>query len=168
VFAVPFDEIAGIVNRTPAATRQLASRARRRVRAEAPSPDADVAVQRRVVDAFLAATRAGDFEALLRILSPDVVFRADSGGAGPLARPPIVGAQAVADELVHRGRAFAPLARPAMVNGAPGTILSAPGFPLVVGSFAVSGGRIAAIDLIADPAKLRGVSIAEVDAGSGR
>ena len=87
VFGVDFEQIAPLVERTPAATRQLASRARRRVRAEAPDPDADIAVQRHVVDAFLAAARAGDIEGLLRILHPDVVFRGDGGGRGMLARP---------------------------------------------------------------------------------
>src|SRR5688572_14822369 len=101
VFGVPFEEIAPVVERSPAATRQLASRARRRVRAEAPEPDADLAVQRRVVDAFLAAARAGDFEALLRLLDPQVVFR--TTGAGRLARPPIVGAEAVAREVSSGG-----------------------------------------------------------------
>jgi RNA polymerase sigma factor (sigma-70 family) len=104
VFAVSFDEIAQVVGKTPAAARQLASRARRRVREGAPSPDADLAVQRRVVDAFLAAARAGDFEALVRVLDPDVVFRTDGGGVGPLARPPLVGAAAVANEILTSGR----------------------------------------------------------------
>jgi RNA polymerase sigma-70 factor (ECF subfamily) len=88
VFGLPFDEIAPIVERTPAATRQLASRARRRVQSEAPDPDADLVIQRRVVDAFLAAARVGDFEGLVRVLDPDVVFHFDGGGHGPLARPP--------------------------------------------------------------------------------
>ena len=96
VFAVSFDEIAEVVDRSPAAARQLASRARRRIHECAPSPDADLAVQRRAVDAFLAAARAGNFDALLRVLDPDVVLRTDGGGVGPLARPPIVGAAAVA------------------------------------------------------------------------
>ena len=100
VFGVPFDEIAPIVERTPAATRQLASRARRRVRAQAPEPDADLAVQWQVVDAFLAAAREGDFEALLRVLDPNVVLRVDGGPNAPraFARRPIVGAAAVAGE----------------------------------------------------------------------
>ncbi|MBA2634607.1 MAG: sigma-70 family RNA polymerase sigma factor, partial [Chloroflexi bacterium] len=89
VFAVPFAEIAAVVDRSPTAARQLASRARRRVRAARPEPDADLAVQQRVVDAFLAAARAGDFDALLLLLDPDVVLRTDGGGRGPLARPPV-------------------------------------------------------------------------------
>jgi len=154
VFAVPFEEIADVVGKTPAATRQLASRARRRVREGAPSPDADLAVQRRVVDAFLAAARAGDFDALLRVLDPDVVFRMDGGGAGRLARPPIVGAGAVANELLSAGASFAPLAERAMVNGGPGVIIRAAGKPRYVIGFTVANGRIAAIDLIGDPAKV--------------
>jgi RNA polymerase sigma-70 factor (ECF subfamily) len=158
VFAVPFDEIADVVGKTPAATRQLASRARRRVHDSAPSPDADRAVQRRVVDAFLAAARAGDFDALVRVLDPDVIFRFDGGGTGPLARPPIKGAEAVARELVTTGAPFAPLAEPAIVNGSAGAIVRAAGRPRYVVGFTVVNGRIAAMDLIGDPAKLRGFS----------
>ena len=157
VFAVSFDEIAEVVGKTPAAARQLASRARRRVRQGAPSPDADLAVQRRVVDAFLAAARAGDFEALVRVLDPDVVLRTDGGGVGPLARPPIVGADAVARQILTGGRAFAPLARPAIVNGAAGVVLQVGGRRYVVG-FTVADGRIAAIDVIGDPDKLGGLA----------
>lgn len=153
VFAVSFDEIAQVVGKTPAATRQLASRARRRVREGAPRPDADLAVQRRVVDAFLAAARAGDFEALLRVLDPDVVFRTDGGGTGPLARPPIVGADAVAHEILTAGRPFAPLGRPAIVNGAAGAVVQAGGRRYVAG-FTVVNGRIATIDLVGDPTKV--------------
>ncbi len=104
IFAVPFEEIAEVVGRSPAAARQLASRARRRVREGAPSPDADLAVQRRVVDAFLAAARSGDFDALLRVLDPDVVIRFDGGGAGLLARPTIVGAGCGCPRDPFRGR----------------------------------------------------------------
>lgn len=154
VFAVPFDEIADVVGKTPAAARQLASRARRRVREGAPSPDADVKVQRRVVDAFLAAARAGDFDALLRVLDPEVVFRRDGGGAGLLARSPITGAGEVAREIMSGGTRLAPLAEPAMVNGAPGVIVRAGGRPRYVVGFTVTNGRIAAIDIIGDPAKV--------------
>jgi RNA polymerase sigma factor (sigma-70 family) len=154
VFAVSFDEIAEVVGKTPAAARQLASRARRRVRDGAPSPDADLAVQRRVVDAFLSAARAGDFEALLRVLDPDVVFRMDGGGAGPLARPPIAGASDVAREILSEGAPFAPLAEPAIVNGAAGAIVRAAGRPRYVVGFTVVDGHIAVIDLIGDPAKV--------------
>ena len=154
VFAVSFDEIAKVVGKTPVAARQLASRARRRVREGAPSPDADLAVQRRVVDAFLAAARAGDFEALLRVLDPDVVFRMDGGGAGPLARPPVAGAGDVAREILSEGAPFAPLAEPAIVNGAAGAIVRAAGRPRYVVGFTVVNGRIAVIDLVGDPAKV--------------
>lgn len=156
VFGVPFDDIAGIVERTPAASRQLASRARRLVRASAPQPDADMAVQRRVVQAFLAAARAGDFEALLEVLAPDVVFRLDVGDARRFARSPVTGADAVATEILAAGRPFAPLARLATVNGGVGAVVGIPGRPPVgVVGFTVVDGRIAAIDLIADPRKLR-------------
>src|SRR5437870_2767529 len=113
MFAVPFEEIAEIVDRSPAATRQLASRARRRVQGAAPSPDAGLTEQRKVVDAFLAAARAGDFEALIAVLDPDVVFRVDTRKGD---RRPVAGAEAVARVLLERGRPFAPLARPAIVN----------------------------------------------------
>jgi RNA polymerase sigma-70 factor (ECF subfamily) len=154
MFGVSFEEIAPIVDRSPAAARQLASRARRRVRGAAPEPDPDLDRQRKVVDAFLAAARAGDFEALLEVLDPDVVFRVDVGGAGPAARPPLVGAQAVARQILSRGRPFAPLARPAIVNGAAGAVVMRSGRLFGVVGFTVSGGRIVAIDIIADPAKL--------------
>jgi len=154
VFGVPFDDIAPIVERSPAAARQLASRARRRVQADAPNPDADLAIQRQVVDAFLAASRGGDFEALLRVLDPDVVLRTDGGGRGPLARPPIAGADAVARQLALTGPRFAALARPLIVNGAAGVVVDRPGEPRVVVAFAVRRGRIVAIDLIGDPAKV--------------
>ena len=162
VFAVPFDEVADVVGRSPAATRQLASRARRRVRAGAPDPDADLTVQRGVVDAFLVAARSGDLEALLRVLDPDVVLRSDGGGSGPLARPTVVGALAVAGQARIFGTRFATLARAVIVNGGPGAVLQAPDQPTIVAAFTVANGRITAIDLIADPAKLGGLS----DAGT--
>ena len=154
IFAVPFEEIAKVVGRTPAAARQLASRARRRVREGAPSPDADLAVQRRVVDAFLGAARSGDFDALMRLLDPDVVIRFDGGGTGLLARPTIVGAAAAAREIASGGARFAPLVEPVMVNGAPGAMIRAGGRPRYVIGFTVAKSRIAAIDFIGDPAKV--------------
>ena len=160
VFALAFEEIAPIVGRTPAATRQLASRARRRVQA-APRPDPDLAVQRRVVDAFLAAGRAGDFEALIDLLAPDVVFRSDGGGSGPLARPPVEGAAAVARYITTVGRGFARLAEPAVVNGAVGVVVARAGQgPYVIG-LTVADGRLAAIDINGDPAKLAGLHLEE-------
>jgi RNA polymerase sigma-70 factor (ECF subfamily) len=157
VFSVPFEEIAQVLDRTPTATRQLASRARRRVRGAAPSADADLRVQRRVVDAFLAAARAGDFEALVRVLDPDVVLRTDGGGTGVLARPAVAGASEVARQLQLSGPRFAALAHHVIVNGGPGVVVDPPGQPRVVIAFGVTGGRIATIDLIGDPAKLRGL-----------
>jgi RNA polymerase sigma factor (sigma-70 family) len=162
VFAVPFDEVADVVGRTPAATRQLASRARRRVREGAPDPDADLTVQRSVVDAFLVAARSGDLQALLRVLDPDVVLRSDGGGTGPLARPTVVGALAVAGQARIFGARFAALARMVVVNGGPGAVLKAPDQPTIVAAFTIAHGRITAIDLIADPAKLGGLT----DAGA--
>lgn len=159
VFGVPFDEIASLVGRTPAAARQLASRARRRVQAGAPAPDADVAVQRSVIDAFLAASRAGDFGALLRVLDPEVVFRTDGGGRGPLARPALAGREAVARQLVRFGPRFAGYARPVLVNGAAGVVVpDAPGQPVIVVGFTIRGGRIAAIDMNGDPGKTAGAA----------
>ena len=155
MFGMPFEEIAPIVDRSDAATRQLASRARRRARGATPALDPDLREQRRVVDAFLAASRAGDFEALLEVLDPDVVFRLDAGGVAPRARPPVEGAEAVAAQILDRGTAFAPYARPAIVNGNAGVIVVPHEKPIAVVGFVVTGGRIAEIDVIADPVKLR-------------
>jgi RNA polymerase sigma-70 factor (ECF subfamily) len=157
MFAVPFEEIAPIIDRSPAAARQLASRARRRVQG-APAVDADLARQRELVDAFLAASRGGDFEALLAVLDPDVVFHADTGGVPPLARPPVVGAEAVARNVLVRGRPFARFARPAIVNGAAGVVVQPGRKVFAVVGFTIAGGRIVEIDLIADPEKLRALS----------
>jgi RNA polymerase sigma factor (sigma-70 family) len=160
MFAMPFEEIAPIVGRTTAATRQLASRARRRVRGAAPSPDADLATQREVVDAFLAASRAGDFDALLAVLDPEVVFRADRG-LSPIARPPVAGAHAVAREVLSRGSRFAPMARPAVVNGMAGVVVGPPDEPFAVVGFTVARRRVVAIDLIVDPDKLRALTVVD-------
>ncbi len=127
VFAVPFEEVATIVGRSPVAARQLASRARRRVQAAKPEPDADRALERRVADAFLAAARAGDFDALFALLDPEVVLRTDGGGRGPLAWLPVVGAIEVAAVLGRHAPAFAPLGRPVIVNGGPGFVVGPPG-----------------------------------------
>ena len=159
MFDVPFDEIAPIVDRSPAAARQLASRARRRVRGATPVSEPDRRRQREVVDAFLAASRAGDFEALLAVLDPDVVFRIDAGGIAPRARPPVVGAEAVARQVLARGSRFAGFARAAIVNGSAGLVIVPVDRPFAVVGFTVSGGRILEIDLIADPEKLRGVAV---------
>ena len=160
VFAVPFDDIAQIMERTPAAVRQLASRGRRRARQGAPEPDRDLRAQRRVVEAFLAASRAGDFEGLIAVLDPDVIMRTDGGGSGPLARPPLEGAARVAVFIRESGAPFAPLGRPALVNGAVGVLVGPPEKPLGVLGMTIAGGRIVALDLIGDPAKLARLRVA--------
>jgi RNA polymerase sigma factor (sigma-70 family) len=150
MFAVPFDAIATIAGRSPAAVRQLASRARRRVEG-APVPDADLATQRHAVDAFLAAAHDGDFDGLLAVLDPEVVFRSD-GGASSRSRI-IRGAAAVARGATFGGRAGG-LARPAMVNGAPGAVIYERDRPIAVLAFTVVSGRIVEINVLADPARL--------------
>lgn len=159
IFGMSFDEIGEVVGRTSAASRQLASRARRRVREGAPPPDSDPAEQRRVIDAFLAASRSGDFEALLTVLDPDVVFRADGGPTGPRLFAPVSGARAVAERVLSRGAPLAPLAKPVLVNGAPGVVVGDRLAPIAVVGFSVVGGRIVSIDLIADPAKIRRLDV---------
>ena len=149
MFAGPFEEIAPNVERSVEATRQLASRARRRVQGAAPVTDPDLREQRRVVDAFLAASRAGDFEALLEVLDPEVVFRADVGRRE--ARMPVAGAANVARTILARGSRLAPYARPAIVNGNAGVIVVPGQRPLAVVAFTVTQGRIVEIDLVADP-----------------
>jgi RNA polymerase sigma-70 factor, ECF subfamily len=161
MFAVPFEEIAPIVGRTPAATRQLASRGRRRVQGAAPHPGADLARQREIVAAFLAASRAGDFDALLAVLDPDVVLRTDAGGSGPRARPPVTGAADVAKVVLSRGSRLAPFGRPALVNGAAGVIVQRDRRTFAVVGFTVRDGRIVEIDLIIDPDKLRRLTVAD-------
>jgi len=156
MFAVPFDEIAPILDRTPAATRQLASRARRRVQSTATVPDTDFARQRTVVEAFLTASRGGDFDALLTLLDPDIVVRADRVAVGFGATAEIRGADAVVSSFLRRARG----ARPALVNGAAGAAWVVDGRTRVVFSFTVIDGRITAIDLLADPALLRHVDLA--------
>jgi RNA polymerase sigma-70 factor, ECF subfamily len=153
MFEVTFDEIAPALGRTPVATRKLASRARRRVRGASPESGADPARQRRIVDAFLAASRAGDFEALIAVLDPDVVFRVD---LGPKARgrPPVHGADPVARQILARGRPLAPLGRPAIVNGVPGVLVVSNGRRLAAVAFTFSHERIIEIDVVADPARL--------------
>ena len=158
VFAMPFGEIAQIMDRSPDSARQLASRARRRVQA-APQPDRDVARQRRVVDAFLAAARAGDFAALVEVLDPDVVFRMDLGPDPSLARPPLAGAGAVAGHVLSTAPRFVNLARPVLVNGEAGALFGPHDDPVAVIGFTIAGGRIAELNLVADPAKLRHLTI---------
>jgi RNA polymerase sigma-70 factor (ECF subfamily) len=157
MFAVPFDEIAPILERSPEATRQLASRARRRVRGTAPPPDADVSAQWEVVDAFLAAARGGDFDALVAVLDPDVVLRADGGLAG-LSRH-VRGAATVASQALMWSRVDLTMRR-ALVNGAAGLVSLRDGKPFSVAAVTVRGGKIAQIDILADPARLERLDLA--------
>ncbi len=159
LFAVPFDEIAPIVGRSPTAARQLASRARRRVQGAATVPDVDLTRQREVVDAFLAASRGGDFDALLAVLDPDVVLRSDSAAVHSGASREVRGAPAVARQFSGRARE----AQPALVNGAVGLVWAPGGRPRVVFGFTITRGKIIAIDLVADPARLRQLDVAVLD-----
>jgi RNA polymerase sigma-70 factor (ECF subfamily) len=152
MFAVPFNEIAPIVGRSPEAARQLASRARRRVQGERTVPDADLDRQREVVDAFLAAARKGEFAALVAVLDPDVVVRADMG-AVPGASREVRGAEAVASQALMYAR-HGVLAHPALINGVAGAVSLRDGKAISVGAFTVSGGKIVAIDILADPERL--------------
>jgi len=153
VFAVPFDEIAPIVGRTPTAARQLASRARRRVQG-APVPDVDLDGQWAVVEAFLAAARDGDFERLLTVLDPDVVLRSDGGAARPELISLLHGARAVAEGAMTFRR-FAETASRILVNGIPGGVAwAADGTPFAVVALTVRSGKIVAIDILADPDRL--------------
>ncbi len=159
MFGVPFDEIGPIIDRNAGAARQLASRARRRVRG-AHAPDAaTLGRQRKVVDAFLAASREGDFEALLEVLDPDVVFRAEAGAAGQLVPASVRGAEGVATIVLERGAPFAHLGRPALVNGKPGAIVSLPDRVVSVVAFTIVGDRVTEMDLLVDPVKLRNVLV---------
>ena len=153
-FGVPFTEIAPIVGRSPEAARQLASRARRRVRGENAVPDADLARQREVVDAFLAAARDGDFGALVAVLDPDVVLRADLGPMPVGGSVEVRGAEEVAGQALGYSR-LGLIMRPALVNGAAGAVSMRDGEPFSVGGITVRGGRIVAIDILADPERLR-------------
>ena len=159
MFAVPFDEIAPILDRTPVATRQLASRARRRVQGERAVPDRDLGRQREVVDAFLAAARDGDFDALIAVLDPDVVVRADLG-AGVLEE--VRGAQAVAGQA----RAFSRMGlvvHPALINGAVGIVSTRDGRPFSVGGVTVRDGRIVEMDFLLDPERLARLDLTVLD-----
>ena len=155
LFAVPFVDIAPMIERTPEAARQLASRARRRVRGQAPMPDPDIVRQREVVDAFFAAARDGDFDALVELLHPDVVFRANGLTTRPLV---IQGAEIVA----KNARMFGPDSPPyshVLVNGAAGVIMVADGQLMSVTGFTIANGRIAAIDVLAGPEHMRGYDL---------
>ena len=161
MFAVPFSEIAEILNRSPDSARQLASRARRRVRGARPVAEKDLARQREVVDAFLAASRAGDFERLVAVLDPKVEFHVDIGLRSERVA---VGAETVAQRVLARGSRFAPFGRFAIVNGGPGVLVAPPGKrPMAVVGLTVAEGRISAIEVVADPAKLRRLGVSQSD-----
>ena len=162
MFAVPFDEIAPIVDRSPEAARQLASRARRRVQGENTVPDADLDTQREVVDAFLAAARDGDFEALVAVLDPDVVLRADLGPLPTGGSREVRGAAAVAGQALTYSR-LGLVMRPALVNGAAGPSRRATESRSRSAAFTVRGGRIVEIDILADPARLRQLDLTVLD-----
>ena len=159
IFAVPFDEIAPIVDRSPEAARQLASRARRRVRAENTVPDTDPNAQREVVEAFLGAARDGDFDRLVAVLDPDVVLRADLGAPGSRE---VRGAAAVIGQAMFYSQ-LGLVMKPALINGAAGVVTTRDGRPFSVGAFTVRGGRIVEMDWLADPARLRELDLTILD-----
>jgi RNA polymerase sigma factor (sigma-70 family) len=158
MFAVPFDEIATILERSPDATRQLASRARRRVRGANAVPDADLTAQREVVDAFMAAARDGDFDALVAVLDPDVVLRADQGVLAPGSRV-VHGAETVARQALTFSRLDLQV-RHAIVNGAAGAVTMRDGRPFAVSGFTIRNGRIVEMDILADPDRLAQLDLA--------
>ena len=161
MFDLPFSEIAPMVGRSSAAAKQLASRARRRVNgANMPVPDPDPARQRQVVDAFFAAARRGDFDALVTVLHPGVVLRADYGARRPAASMVIRGAGAVARQALLGATLPAARLHPAVVNAAPGVVVTVRGRPFAVMSFIVTDGQITEIDVIADPARVRTIAAA--------
>jgi RNA polymerase sigma factor (sigma-70 family) len=154
MFAMPFDEIAPIVGRSPTAARQLASRARRRVRGVATVPDADLDRQREVVDAFLTAARKGEFDALLEVLDPDAVLRADAGAMPAGASREVHGAPAVAGQAITFSQRGAQFAQSVLVNGAAGIVIAPRGRPLAVMAFTVTRGKVMEIDILADPERI--------------
>jgi RNA polymerase sigma factor (sigma-70 family) len=162
IFAVPFKEIANIVECSPTAARQLASRARRRVRGAAREADADLTASRDVVDAFLAASRGGDFDALLAVLEPDIVFRADRVAVSRGAAGEIRGAVAVAQQIIGRLR-WTRFAQPVLVDGTVGLVVAPRGHLALLVRLTIKGDKIAAIDTLADPAHLHQVRLAVLD-----
>ena len=159
-FAVPFEEIAAIIDRTPAATRQLASRARRKVQGTPTTPEPDRAHQREVVDAYFAASRRGDFEALVALLDPDVVLRSDTGR--PDTSAVLRGAEPVASNALTFSSG-APWARPALVNGAAGVVIAPHGRVVAVLAVTVADGRIVAIEALGDPVRLQQLDLSVLD-----
>ncbi|GAA3342169.1 RNA polymerase sigma factor SigJ [Amorphoplanes nipponensis] len=162
MFAVPFEDIATIVDRSPAATRQLASRARRRLRAGAPAPDPDLARQRAVVDAFFAASRAGDFAALVAVLDPDVVLRSDAGPGRPALNLVLRGGRTVAGQA-FLSRRLGRFVCPALINGAAGAVVVSQGRALSVLAFTVAGGRVVTLDVLADPDRLAALDLSAIE-----
>ncbi len=160
MFGVPFDEIAPIVGRSPEAARQLASRARRRVQGAAPRPDRDLGRQRAVVDAFFAAAREGDFEALVALLDPDIVMRADGGPGRPEVTMVVRGAPAVAGRALMFANPAAAL-RPVLVNGGAGVVVTVAGRPVSIMGFTISNGMVVAIDALADPGRIGRLGLAD-------
>ena len=160
IFAVPFDEIAPIVDRTPEAARQLASRARRRVRAERTVPDANLEAQREVINAFLAAARDGDFDRLVAVLDPDVVLRQDFGPVGGSRE--IHGAAAVASQATSYAQIGLDI-RPALINGVAGAVAFRDGQPFSIGALTVRNGKIVELDFLADPERLRQLDLTIFD-----
>jgi RNA polymerase sigma-70 factor (ECF subfamily) len=159
MFDVPFDEIAPIVGRSPTAARQLASRARRRVQGTSRTSAADLTRQRQVIDAFLAASRGGDIDALLAVLDPDVVLQADRAAVQLGASKEVRGAAAVANTFSGRAR----VAQPALVNGAVGLLWGPGGRPRVVFGFKITHGKVVEIDMVADPERLRHLDLVVLD-----
>ncbi|OZM83375.1 sigma-70 family RNA polymerase sigma factor [Pseudonocardia sp. MH-G8] len=160
MFGMPFEEIGPVIDRTPVATRKLASRARRRVQGAAPAPDPDPVAQRSVVDAFLSAARGGDFDALVAVLDPDVVLRADGGKALPGGMKVLRGRETVAGQAAtfHR-KATLSTSRPALVNGTAGLVNTIDGRLFSVMSFTVIGEKITAIEILSDPERLSAIDL---------
>jgi RNA polymerase sigma-70 factor, ECF subfamily len=163
MFQLPFEEIAPMLGRSPQAARQLASRARRRVKgAEIPAPDPDLARQREVVDAFFQAARGGEFDALVAVLDPDVILRSDYGARRPAAPKVLHGAAAVANQALIGALPGAEL-HPALINGTAGVVITVHGRPFAVMGFTVAHGKIVEIDAIADPARVETIAAAVLD-----
>ena len=158
MFSVPFEQVADLLDRSPAAARKAASRARKRVEAEPTAPDVDLERQREVVDAFFEASREGDFDALVAVLHPEVVLRSDGGEARPSANHVIRGAAAVAGRAIAFAN-LSPFVQPVLVNGVAGVLVAPEGRPFSVMAFTVAGGRVAAIDALADPARLERLAL---------
>ena len=159
MFTVPFEQVADLLDRSPAAARKAASRARQRVEAEPTAPDVDLDRQREVVDAFFGAAREGDFDALVEVLHPEVVLRADGGAARPSANHVIRGAAEVAGRAMTFAD-LAPFVQPVLVNGVAGVLVAPEGKPFSVMAFTVAGGKVVAIDVLADPARLERLELA--------